>query len=309
MEDYCSDCKKTTVVVLDHSSGDTICCECGLVLEARYIDETSEWRTFENDTNNSDPNRVGGPVNPLLAENGGGLVTLISKPSGVKSLGWNHVGSNKDPDSSLIQAFKSIAAMCDRLDLVATIKDLANEIYKKVADLKSTRGRNRDAFLAACLFVACKQEHKARTLKEIHSIANGATIKEIGRNTFFIEKQLKEIGESMETGATDAGDFMRRFCSRLGMNHQAMKAAQEAVQNSKELDIRRNPTSVAAAVIYMITQLSDDRQFLKDVAIATAVAENTIKKSCKDLYPYASRLIPNWYAKDEDLKNLDTLCQ
>ncbi|RWW26251.1 hypothetical protein GW17_00009372 [Ensete ventricosum] len=97
----------------------------------------------------------------------------------------------------------------------------------------------------------------------------------------------------------------RRFCSLLGMTNREVKAAQEAVQKSDELDIRycifeqldsadrplqfrspldtmlvaashycisvlltsemcrRSPISIAAAVIYMITQLSDDKKQIK----------------------------------------------
>lgn len=297
-------------MVLDHSAGDTVCSECGLVLEAHSIDEASEWRTFANESADNDPVRVGGPSNPLLAD--GGLSTLISKPSNggpsndflSSSLGrWQNRGSN--PDRSLIQAFKTIATMCDRLGLVATIKDLANEIYKKVEDQKPLRGRNQDAILAACIYIACRQEDKPRTVKEICSVANGATKKEIGRAKEYIVKQLEvEMGQSMEMGTIHAGDFLRRFCSHLGMTNQAVKAAQEAVQKSEELDIRRSPISVAAAVIYMITQLSDDKKLLKDISLATGVAEGTIRNSYKDLYPYASRIIPSSYAKEEDLRNL-----
>lgn len=46
-----------------------------------------------------------------------------------------------------------------------TLKDRANEIYKKVEDQKSTRGRNQAAILAACLYIACRQEDKPRTVK------------------------------------------------------------------------------------------------------------------------------------------------
>ncbi|GMP87896.1 hypothetical protein CsSME_00040081 [Camellia sinensis var. sinensis] len=112
------------------------------------------------------------------------------------------------------------------------------------------------------------------------------------------------MGQSMEMGTIHAGDFLRRFCSHLGMTNQAVKAAQEAVQKSEELDIRRSPISIAAAVIYIITQLSDDKKLLKDISLATGVAEGTIRNSYKDLYPYASRLIPSWYAKEEDIGNL-----
>ncbi|CAA7410723.1 unnamed protein product [Spirodela intermedia] len=313
-ETYCPDCKKSTEVVFDHSAGDTVCYECGLVLEAHSIDETSEWRTFANESGDNDPVRVGGPSNPLLTD--GGLSTVISKPNGAQgeflssSLGrWQNRGAN--PDRSLILAFRTIANMADRLGLVATIKDRANEIYKKVEDLKSIRGRNQDAILAACLYIACRQEDRPRTVKEICSVANGATKKEIGRAKEFIIRQLEvEMGQSMEMGTIHAGDFLRRFCSHLGMTNQAVKAAQEAVQKSEELDIRRSPISVAAAVIYMITQLSedkkstDDKKLLRDISIATGVAEGTIRNSYKDLYPYASRLIPASFAKEEDLKNL-----
>ncbi|KAG8483574.1 hypothetical protein CXB51_022466 [Gossypium anomalum] len=170
--------------------------------------------------------------------------------------------------------------LCFRLGLVATIKDRANEIYKKVEDQKSSRGRNQDALLAACLYIACRQEDKPRTVKGL------------------------ETGQSVEMGAIHAGDFMRCFCSNLGMNNQAVKAAQEAVQKSEEFDIRRSPISIAAAVIYIITQLSDDKKPLKDISVATGVAEGTIQNSYKDLYPHVSKIIPNWYAKEEDLKNL-----
>ncbi|KAL2318467.1 hypothetical protein Fmac_032343 [Flemingia macrophylla] len=151
--------QEATEVVFDHSGGDTVCSECGLVLESHSIDETYEWRIFANESGDNDPVRVGGPTNPLLTHDG--LSTVIAKPNGgsdeflSSSLGrWQNRGSN--PDRALILAFKTIATMSDRLGLVATIKDRANEIYKRVEDQKSSRGRNQDALLAACLYIACR---------------------------------------------------------------------------------------------------------------------------------------------------------
>jgi transcription initiation factor TFIIB len=112
----CPECKKATEMVVDHAAGDMVCRECGLVLEARSIDESSEWRTFANESADNDPVRVGGPSNPLLTD--GGLVTIISRTSGSShgdfpSLGrLQNKGSN--PDRLLIQAFRGIASMADR---------------------------------------------------------------------------------------------------------------------------------------------------------------------------------------------------
>ncbi|KAF6164654.1 hypothetical protein GIB67_032882 [Kingdonia uniflora] len=302
---YCTECKRNTEVVFDHSAGDTVCSECGLVLESHSIDETSEWRTFANEAGDNDPNRVGGPSNPLLNE--GSLTTVISKANGASGGDnfprWQNRGSN--PERTLVLAFKNIAVMCDRLGLVPTIKNRANEIYKKVEDQKSIRGRNQEAILAACLYIACRQEDKPRTVKEICSVVNGATKKEIGRAKEYIVKQLElEDGKAVEMGTIHAGDFLKRFGSHLNMSIQAVKAAEEAVKKSEELDIRRSPISVAAAVIYMITQLSEQKKILRDISNATGVAEGTIRNSYKDLHPYASRIIPSWYAKEEDIRNL-----
>lgn len=115
---YCTDCKRETELVVDHSAGDTLCSECGLVLESHSIDETSEWRTFANESSNADPNRVGGPTNPLLADSA--LTTVIAKTNGSSgdflsnSLGrWQN--RNGSAERGLIQAFKTIATMSDRL--------------------------------------------------------------------------------------------------------------------------------------------------------------------------------------------------
>ncbi|KAG8378745.1 hypothetical protein BUALT_Bualt07G0017100 [Buddleja alternifolia] len=100
------------------------------------------------------------------------------------------------------------------MSLVTTIKDRVSEIYKRLEDQKCTRGRNLEAIVAACIYIACRQEGKPHTVKEICSIVSGATKKEIGRAKEFIVKQLKvEMGESMEMGTIHAGDYLRRFCS------------------------------------------------------------------------------------------------
>eukprot|EP00270_Netrium_digitus_P002461 TRINITY_DN12788_c0_g2_i1.p1 TRINITY_DN12788_c0_g2~~TRINITY_DN12788_c0_g2_i1.p1 ORF type:complete len:286 (-),score=52.71 TRINITY_DN12788_c0_g2_i1:188-1045(-) len=283
-----------------------ICKECGLVLEQHSIDETSEWRTFSNESANNDPVRVGGPSNPLLSD--GGLSTIIARPNGQGEMpangrGWASRGAN--PDRGLINAFRTIADMADRAGLVATIRDRANEIYTKVETMKSIRGRSQDAILAACLYIACRQEDKPRTFKEIGAVVSTVSKKEIGRATKFIVKQLEA---DMGMGAIHAGDFMRRFCSHLSMDPQSVKAAIEVVQTTDQLDIRssRAPISKAAAAIYMVTQLSEKKVHPKEISKATGVAEGTIRSTYKDLRPHAARLVPTWFAKLEEIERLSS---
>ena len=54
------------------------------------------------------------------------------------------------------------------------------------------------------------------------------------------------------------GDFMSRFCSNLGLPPKVQKAATHIARKAVDLDIvpGRSPISVAAAAIYMASQVS-----------------------------------------------------
>ncbi|CAL4909394.1 unnamed protein product [Urochloa decumbens] len=299
---FCPDCHRRTEVVLDHSSGDTICTECALVLDAHFVDEGSEWRNFADDGGGEDrdPSRVGGPNDPFLTN--GTLDTRIVYNSGgpqkaapADALPRMRLNAGPDPEQTLVEAFRGIADMADRLGLVATIRDRAKDVYKKMEEAKACpRGKKRDEFYAACLFVACRNEGKPRTYKELATAtgAGAAAKKEVGRMTTLIKKVLgEEAGQVMDIGVVHAADYMRRFCSRLGMGNQEMRAAQEAARRLDEaLDVRRNPESIAAAISYMVVQRAGAAKTVKDVSLATGVAEATIKEAHKDLTPHIEML-------------------
>lgn len=102
----------------------------------RVIDVGSEWRTFSNEKSGVDPSRVGGPENPLLS--GGDLSTIIGPGRGDAS--FDSFGVSKyqnrrnisSTDRALINAFREINTMADRINLPKTIVDRANNLFKQV---------------------------------------------------------------------------------------------------------------------------------------------------------------------------------
>ncbi|OMO97454.1 Transcription factor TFIIB [Corchorus capsularis] len=293
---FCSDCKRETEAILDTRQGDTICTECSLVLESHHIDESSEWRIFADSDDNGkyDRERVGSKQNLLLDQ--AILQTFASNPNPKKGGGGGpFVGSlnslnQSNSDKGLTEGFKMIENMADNLGVVRTIKDGACEIFKNVEDNKSCRGRNLKATVAATLYIACKELKLSRTLKEISRVADGVAMKEISRAVEVIKKRME-----VETGGVQPAELVRRFCSKLNMNYQAIKAVEEAVEAVENFDIRRNPKSILAAIIYMIDQVSGSARSFKEIAIVAEVAEGTVKGSYKDVAPLASKLIPKWY--------------
>ncbi|CAG8462533.1 3944_t:CDS:1 [Diversispora eburnea] len=296
----CPDCKQQIPnIVEEFASGDLVCGDCGLVLGDRIIDTRSEWRTFAND-DGDDPSRVGSAANPLL--DGSQLDTVISRRDGgsgtARDLNKIHGKANAvKGEKNLIQAYQQITAMSDSIGLTRLIADIAKQLYKRVEEEKLLRGKSTESIIAACIFIACRQENVPRTFKEICVITR-VPKKEIGRC-------FKTLIRTFETNVTTmtSEDLMSRFCSMLKLRMEIQKTALELTVKTKELGTLagKSPVSVAAACIYMASCLYNQPQSTKDVAQVTGVSEVTIKNSYKLLYGEKERLLDK---KKYDYNNL-----
>ncbi|XP_064616587.1 transcription initiation factor IIB-like [Liolophura sinensis] len=280
-------------LVEDYHAGDMICPECGLVVGDRVVDVGSEWRTFSNDKNAKDASRVGAAENSLL--DGGDLSTMIATTSGTDQLtddSGRPMYSNRrtlnSSDRTLLNAFREIGQMADRLNLPKMIADRANTLFKQVHEGKTLKGRSNDAIASACMYIACRQEGVPRTFKEICAVSK-ISKKDIGRVFKMILKTLETNVELITTG-----DFMSRFCSNLNLPTKVQKAATYIARKAVEMDLvpGRSPISVAAAAIYMASQASEDKKTQKEIGDIAGVAEVTIKQSYKLMYPKAHELFP-----------------
>lgn len=327
----CKDCQNPVPNLFeDYSSGDIICRDCGSVLLDRVIDMRSEWRTFANDSGNGageDPSRVGGPSNPLLADAEGDMFlesTVISSMDGgtgtSKDLNRIHArATNKGTlEKNLLKAFRDITSMSERIGLPRMIADRAKSIFKKVEDDKLCKGKTTEGIIAACIYIACRQERVPRTFREISSLTL-VPKKDIGRcykalAPLFIPGDMPpEYGGSSAGGATTSPtsaptsattssgmatvsvqDFMARFCSHLNLNMEIQKASVLLCQKVAELTCvaGKSPISVAAAVIYMITQLyPQHKKAHKDISFVAGVSEATIKNTYKEIFPFRYEIV------------------
>jgi len=290
-------------LVEDHRAGDMICSECGLVVGDRVIDVGSEWRTFSNDKGGEDRSRVGGPENSLLGSSDLSTIIGPSKPGGTnygEGVSYSNHRSVSSSDRALINAFRSISNMCDRINLPKTINDRANQLFKMVHDGRSLKGRSNEAIASACLYIACRQEGVPRTFKEIVAVST-VSKKEIGRCFKLIIKAHDTTVEIITTG-----DFMHRFCGTLELAKDVQKAATHIAKKSVDLDIvpGRSPISVAAAAIYMASQASNDKRSQKEIADIAGVADVTIRQSYKLMLPRAAELFPEGFKFTTPIENL-----
>jgi transcription initiation factor TFIIB len=105
------------------------------------------------------------------------------------------------------------------------------------AELKSIRGRSASAIHAACLYIACRQEDRPRTFKEICSVARDTNTREIGRCFNFILKALNEkLQNELNKHTLRPGDLLRRYCSSLGLPNEVIRAVLVRFQQTLVVD-------------------------------------------------------------------------
>ena len=302
----CSQCKVQTTLVEDHAQGDLICTECGLVVESRTIDECSEWRTFsDSDKAGGDPSRTVGATNNMLS--GGGLSTTIGRnPDGTFNQTLTRLHNREgNPDKVLMAAFSQIGDMADRMAMNQTIKSGACELYKVVTSSHSTQGKSSVAMFAACLYIACRQEGKTRTFKEICGAAVGSTVKEIGRCYRFIIRVCEGLDLQMQMNEQMITPELltNRFCGNLGLaNSEFIRVCSSAIQKFREIKTgegysQKQPASIAAAAIYLATNILDKKDIanVSQISAVSGMAEQTIRNSYVDMLPYLERLLPEAY--------------
>ena len=240
------------------------------------------------------------------------LTTLISRgPGGTGAEGgsvkWKSRTIMSQSDRALLAAVKMISTMADRIGLPQVIRGKAAHLMKEVEGHKLVKGRNPEGLVAACLYIACRQENVPRTLREITSLTDGVTKKEIGKSSKAI---LQILGPSVNVNVISGGDFLTRFCSNLRLPMEVERAAKHISDQAAELDLAggKSPISIAATAIYMASQMtSDHKRTLKDISDVVGVSETTIRLAYKSLYPMREKLVTTDFLKSHSLGDLPSV--
>jgi len=290
------------VLIEDHRAGDMICSQCGLVVGDRMIDVSSEWRTFASDKESTDMTRVGAAEDPTM--DGNDLSTTIGMATGSAGFDANGVpiyrnrNFESSSDKAKRKANREIKEMAERLSADQSIINSAQHIFHNLHKNKLIKGRSNNAIIAACMFIACRQQQVPRTFKEISAVSNdNTTIKDIGRCYKIIRKSLvSSNATSSGISTSSSSDLIVRFCSKLDLPKEVRKLA-DYIMN-KAADIRtltgRSPNSLAAASIFLAAELTGNgnQRTAEEIGRTCGAAENTIKQTYKLMQPQTAQLLP-----------------
>jgi transcription initiation factor TFIIB len=209
--------------------------------------------------------------------------------------------------------------MCDNYSLPRSVSDTAKMLYRRTEEEKLLRGKQPDAIVAACLFIACRQAAVPRTFREIVELTNvpkkliGQCYKALERafnltpgataaNPNGSDLRVDDIGGGAAT--TSPEDLMARYCNHLNLPPALQAYCADVAGRARKRDVGsgRSPVSIASGIIYFTATLFGHTVSLKEIGAVAGVSEGTIKLVYRLLYAEREQLADEQWIKSGQAK-------
>ncbi|KKF39152.1 transcription initiation factor IIB 2 [Halorubrum saccharovorum] len=286
----CPECDGNLVTDTEH--GETVCSDCGLVVEQDSVDRGPEWRAFDSSERDS-KSRVGAPTTNMMHDKG--LSTNIGwqdKDAYGKSLSsrqrqrmqrlrtWNERFRTRDSkERNLKQALGEIDRMASALGLPDNVRETASVIYRRALSENLLPGRSIEGVATAALYAAARQAGNPRSLDEFTAVSRVDKM-ELTRTYRYVIRELK-----LEIQPADPGSYVPRFVSRLELSEETQRLARELLGGATEAGITsgKSPVGLAASAVYAAALLSNEKVTQSQVSEVADISEVTIRNRYKEL--------------------------
>ncbi|WP_137286157.1 transcription initiation factor IIB [Halorussus salinisoli] len=271
---------------------ETVCEECGLVVDEDQVDRGPEWRAFDS-KEKDEKSRVGAPTTKMMHDKG--LSTNIgwqNKDAYGKSLGsrqrqkmqrlrkWNERFRTRDSkERNLKQALGEIDRMASALGLPEDVRETASVIYRRALDEDLLPGRSIEGVATASLYAAARQTGTPRSIDEVANVSRIDEM-EFKRTYRYIVREL-----SLQIQPADPEDYVARFASELGISDESERRARELLRNAKRQGLHsgKSPVGLAAAAVYAGPLLTNEKVTQAEVSEVAQVSEVTIRNRYHEL--------------------------
>lgn len=281
-KEECPECKGK-IFIYDEKRGERICRKCGLVIEDMIIQEREEWRAFDQEQKEKKV-RTGPPLKP-----GEKLTTVIwgSKDSygfpistkqkeiitRIKRL------QRTESEEKLELVLNIIQEVIAKLSLPREIRERAILIYKECQKKNILKGKKGKIIAVSSVYAACKQLSIPVT---IHDIAKASKLPErkIERFYKFIVKEL-----SLKIPPTLPDIYIERLRTELKLSDNVKIKSLEILEDERIKNIinGKNPITIATAIIYIASILSNEPVTQRKLAKVSGVTEVTIRNRYKEI--------------------------
>jgi transcription initiation factor TFIIB len=288
-----TDCPECGGSLVTHEEdGETLCNECGLVVEADEIDRGPEWRAFDAQEKD-EKSRVGAPTTNTMHDKGlstnidwrdkdayGNTLSSNQRQKMQRLRKWNERFRTRDSrERNLKQALGEIDRMASALGLPQNVRETASVIYRRALNEDLLPGRSIEGVSTACVYAAARQANMPRSLDEIADVSR-VEKSEVARTYRYV---VRELG--LEVQPADPESYVPRFASGLELSEEAERRARELLQNAKEKGVHsgKSPVGLAAAAVYAASLLTNEKTTQAAVSDVADISEVTIRNRYHEL--------------------------
>jgi transcription initiation factor TFIIB len=284
--------------VTNEKRGETVCRECGVVLEEDVVDRGPEWRSFDA-RDKAEKSRVGSPTTEMLHDKGlSSVIDWQNKDAHGQTLSakkreqmsrlrtWDErFRSQSAQDRNLKQALGEIDRMASALGIPKDARETASVIYRRALDEGLIPGRSIEAMATGSLYAGARQAGVPRTLDELEPVSR-VERKEFARAYRYIARELELAMEP-----TDPAQYVPRVASDLDVPEETEQRAVELLEAGKDEAVHsgKNPIGLAAAAIYAAGRLTNVDVTQHEVADVADVSAVTIRDRYTELLDAAEQ--------------------
>ncbi|GAA0300592.1 transcription initiation factor IIB [Halarchaeum salinum] len=288
--DVCPECGGT--LRTDESHGETVCADCGLVVDEDGIDRGPEWRAF-NSQEKDQKSRVGAPTTNMMHDKGlstnigwqnkdayGNSLSSRQRQKMQRLRTWNErFRTRNSKERNLKQALGEIERMSSALGLPKEVRETASVIYRRALDEDLLPGRSIEGVATAALYAAARQMQTPRSLDEVATVSRIDDM-EFKRTYRYIVREL-----SLEVAPADPASYVPRFVSELDLSDEVERQARELLKTAGDQGVTsgKSPVGLAAAAIYAASLLANQKVTQSEVSDVTDVSEVTIRNRYQEL--------------------------
>jgi transcription initiation factor TFIIB len=283
----------------DTEHGETVCMDCGLVVEENEIDRGPEWRAFDA-TEKDEKSRVGAPTTKMMHDKGlstnigwqdrdayGKALSSRQREKMQRLRTWNERFRTRDSkERNLKQALGEIDRMASALGLPDSVRETASVIYRRALDEDLLPGRSIEGVATAALYAAARQAGTPRSLDEISNVSR-VEKDEVARTYRYVVRELK-----LEIEPADPEQYVPRFVSDLGLSDETERRARQLLKTAKEQGVHsgKSPVGLAAAAVYAASLLTNEKVTQSAVSEVANISEVTIRNRYHELLEAEERV-------------------
>lgn len=274
------------------NSTETVCDDCGLVLEDHPIDHGPEWCAFD-EAERTERRRTGPALTPtrhdwgLSSEIGfdrtdANSTTLSGrKRSQLTRLRREHRRGrwSSKAEQNLAHGLAEVRRIVGVLDLPRSLRDQACRLYRTAADEDLIPGRSIEAIAAASVYAACRCVGLPRTLQEV-SVTSAVSHERVQNAYGVLNRELE-----LPTVPMEPPEYVPRVASALELSAATRQRAADLARQAARTGAANgcNPTGVAAGCVYQAAREQDERVTQAALANAAEVTPVTVRARWNDL--------------------------